>query len=79
MMHLNKFEDFKYKNFTIQDIIQCVKNNGYIYAKIVNDYPDNDVESPLRALSVDNDGLVTVEIDGGEYEVGIDNIEKIDY
>jgi len=78
MRHLNKFEDFKYKFITQEDIINCIKNSGYIYTKIVKDLPESDSEEPIRPLSVDNDGLITVEIGGKEYEVDLKNVEKID-
>lgn len=73
------FEDFKVNNFTIEDIIKCIKDNGVIYATIVKDLPDNDPKEPLRAVSVDDDGLITIEFDGNEYQVDIKDVEKIEY
>jgi hypothetical protein len=70
-------ESLKIKNFTIDDIIKCIRNKGYIYATIINNFPDNSPEEPLNPMSVDDDGLITVEIDGEEYEVELKNVDKI--
>jgi hypothetical protein len=83
MKHIKLYEDFKVNNqggtlITLDDIINCIKNDGVIYATIISDFPDNDPEEPLNPLSVDDDGLVTIEYDGRQYEVKLDNIEKIE-
>jgi hypothetical protein len=79
MRYLKFFEAFKYKNFTIEDIINCIQSNGFIYATIVKDLPDNDPDMTINPMSVDDDGLITVEIDGSEYEVDLKNVEKIEF
>jgi len=79
MIHIKLFEDFKLKHIELQDVIDCIKNNGFVYSKSIKDYPEADGETPIKALSVDNDGLVTVDIDGKEYEIDLENIEKVDY
>lgn len=84
MKWLKLFEDFKLNNkegslITIDDIIKCIKGGGVIYTTIVNDYPDNDPKESIRPVSVDNDGLITVDIDGYEYTVDIKNVEKINF
>ena len=78
MRYLKFFESFKYKNFTIEDIINCIQSNGFIYATTVKDLPDNDPDMAINPMSVDDDGLITVEIDGSEYEVDLKNVEKIE-
>lgn len=78
MKYLKRFEGFKVKNITEEDIINCIQSNGYVYATIVKNYPNNDPEQPLKPLSIDEDGLVTLEIDGKEYETELRNIEKCD-
>jgi hypothetical protein len=77
--HLMLFEDFKQKNITIDDIIKCIDSGGLIYTDIVKKYPKNDPEEGLNPVSVDDDGLVTVDIDGQTYEVDLEDINKIDY
>lgn len=79
MKWIKLFEDFKVNNFTLEDVIKCIKDNGVIYATIVKDLPDNDPKEPLRAVSVDDDGLITVEFDGNEYQVDLNDVEKIEY
>ena len=77
MKYLKFFESFKYKNFTLKDIRDCIKNGGYIWATKVKNFPDNNPELALNPMSVDDDGLITVEIDGSEYEVELKNVDKI--
>lgn len=84
MKRLKLFEDFKLNNeegelITLDDIIKCIKNNGVIYTSIVKDYPDNNSEEPINPVSIDDDGLITVDIDGSEYNVDIKDVEKIDF
>lgn len=84
MKWIKLFEDFKNNNeegnlITIDDVIDCIKNNGFIYTKIIKDLPNNDPDESLKALSVDNDGVVTIEYDNNEYEVDIKNISKLEY
>ena len=73
------FEDFKQNNITMDDIIKCIDKGGVIFAEIVKNYPDNDPKEPITPVSVDDDGLVTVSIDGGTYEVNLSDINKIEY
>lgn len=79
MKRLKLFEDFKVNNITIDDVIECIKKGGVIYATIVKDLPDNDPKEPLKVVDIDDDGLVTVEYDGSEYTVDLNDIEKIEY
>ena len=84
MKWIKLFEDFKNNNeegtlITQDDIIKCIKDNGVLYATIVHDFPDNNPEEPLKPVDVDEDGLVTVEYDGKEYTVDLNDIEKIEY
>lgn len=84
MKRLKLFEDFKLNNeegelITVDDIIKCIKNNGVIYTSIVKNYPNNNPEEPINPVSIDDDGLITVDIDGSEYNVDIKDVEKIDF
>ena len=79
MRYLKFFESFKYKNFTIEDIINCIQSNGFIYTTIVNNLPDNDPDMAINPMSVDDDGLITVDINGSEYEVDLKNVDKIEF
>lgn len=84
MKYLKLFEDFKNNNeegslITIEDIIKCIRDNGSIYATIVHNFPNNDPKEPLRPVDIDEDGLITVDYDGEQYEVDLRDVEKIEY
>lgn len=84
MKWIKLFEDFKSNNeegnlITLDDIINCIKNNGVIYTTIIKNLPDNDPEEPLKPLSVDDDGLITIEYNDNEYEVDIKNVKNIEF
>lgn len=83
MKRLKLFEDFKKNNqegtlITQEDIIKCIKNRGLIFATIVHNFPDNDPEKGLSPVDIDEDGLITVEFDGKEYTVDLNDVEKIE-
>ena len=73
------FENTKLKNFEIDDIIDCIENKGYIFTEMLRDKRDHNPDKPLRPLSVDDDGLITVDFDGSEAEVELKNVEKIEF
>lgn len=80
MKYLKSFyENTKIKNFEIEDIIKCIENKGYIFTEVVKDKKDHNPDKPLRPLSVDDDGLITVDFDGSEAEVELKNVEKIEF
>ena len=78
MKWIKTFESFKVKNITSEDVIKTIKGGGRVFATIIKDFPNNDPKEPLTPVSIDDDGLVTVEHDGKEYEVDLEDIEKID-
>jgi hypothetical protein len=84
MKWIKLFEDFKQNNeegtlITMDDIINCIKSKGVIYATIIKKYPHNDPKDPITPVDIDEDGLITVEIDGNEYYVDLDDVEKIEF
>ena len=84
MKYIKLFETFKNNNIegsliTKQDIIDCIRNGGVVYATIIKNLPNNKPDNPLKVVSIDDDGLVTVEFNGSEYDISLKNIEKIDY
>ncbi len=78
MKFIKTYEGFKVKNITEDDIIQCIRSNGFVFATSIKDFPNNDPKSPLKPVSIDEDGLVTIEFEGKEYEVELKNIDKCD-
>lgn len=79
MKFMKLYEDFKQNNITQSDLVKCINAGGVIYAQIVRDFPNHNSEEALNAVSVDDDGLVTVEHEGNNYEVDLKNINKIEY
>ena len=88
MKNLKTYKNFK-KNkkvnniegnlITIDDIIDCITNNGKVYVTIIKNLPNNDPDRAISPVSIDDDGEVTIEYDGKEYEVSLRNIESIEY
>ena len=84
MKWIKLFEDFKQNNeegtlITIDDIIKCIRERGVIYATIIHNYPDNNPKKPIEPVDIDEDGLITVYIDGREYYIDLNDVEKIEY
>lgn len=83
MKWIKLFEDFKKNNeegtlITQDDIINCIKKGGLVFSTIVHDYPDNDDKVGMKPIDIDNDGLITVEIDGKQYNIDLNDVEKIE-
>jgi hypothetical protein len=58
MKHIKLYEDFKTNNqdgdlIKVDDIINCIKSGGVIYATIIKNLPDNDPKEPLSPVSID--------------------------
>lgn len=79
MKHIKLYEQFKVKNFSVQDVVDCITAGGIIYSEIVKDFPENIPDLPLNPVSVDDDGLITVEVDGKNFEVDLKDVKKIEY
>jgi hypothetical protein len=84
MKYIKLFEDFKMNNgegnlITQDDIIKCIKERGVIYATIIKNLPGNDPKEPITPVDIDEDGLITVEINGREYGIDLKNIEKVEF
>jgi hypothetical protein len=84
MKWLRLFEDFKNNNeegtlITQDDIVKCVKEKGLIYATIIKYFPDNKPDEGMTPVDIDEDGLITVDIDGKEYNIDLNDVEKIEF
>lgn len=62
-----------------KDVIDCIHKGGVIFTKIVKNYSKHEEDKPIRPISIDNDGTVTVEIEENKYEVDLKNIIKLEY
>jgi len=78
-MRIKLFEDYKTRNFTVDDIVSCIDNGGVVYASVVKGLPGNDPGTPLRPVSVDDSGVVTVSLDGSYHEVRLSNVDRIEW
>jgi hypothetical protein len=76
MKWMKLFEEFEKSKITLQNIEDCVKGGGKIFATIIKDYPNNDPNEPLTPVSMD-ESTVTVEIEGNYYDIDIDDIERV--
>ncbi len=84
MKRLKLFEDFKKNNeegtlITQDDVINCIKDRGLIFSEIIHDYPGNDPKVGMIPLDIDEDGLITVEISGRQYNIDLSDVTKIEY
>jgi hypothetical protein len=84
MKWLKLFEDFKQNNeegdlLKQEDIIKCIEKGGIMYATIVQEIPDNDPKEPLKAIDIDEDGLITIEQNNKIGYVKIEDVEKIEF
>ena len=83
MKWIKLFEDFKQNNqegslLKQEDIIKCIEKGGTIYATIVQEIPENDPKQPLKAVDIDEDGLITVEQGSKIGYVKLEDVEKIE-
>lgn len=83
MKWIKLFEDFKQNNeagdlLKQEDIIKCIEKGGILYATIVQEIPENDPKEPLKAIDIDEDGLITVEQNNKIGYVKIEDVEKIE-
>jgi hypothetical protein len=83
MKWIKLFEDFKQNNevgdlLKQEDIIKCIEKGGIMYATIVQEIPENDPKEPLKAVDIDEDGLITVEQNNKIGYVKLEDVEKIE-
>jgi len=84
MKWIKLFEDFSKNNeegtlITQEDIIKCIKKGGLVFSTIVHDLPDNDPEKGMKPVDIDEDGLITVEINDKQYNIDLNDVEKIEF
>jgi hypothetical protein len=79
MKWLKLFEDFEGSKVSIENIIDCIEKDGFIYTDIVKGYPQNDPKEPLKPVDIGENGTITIDLDGNLYEVELKDVNKIDY
>ena len=83
MKWIKMFDDFKQNNqegslLKQEDVIRCIEKGGQLFATIVQEIPDNDPKEPLKAVDIDEDGLITVEQGSKIGYVKLEDVEKIE-
>ena len=83
MKWIKMFEDFKQNNqegslLKQEDVIRCIEKGGQLFATRVQEIPDNDPKEPLKAVDIDEDGLITVEQGSKIGYVKLEDVEKIE-
>lgn len=74
MKLIKTYENFNQKkvnNITIQDIRDIIRKGGCFYTKTDT--------NPIKPRSVDDNGLITVEIEDEIREIEIDNVDSIEF
>lgn len=80
MRNILTFESFNNNSkVSIDDMVDCILNGGRIYVDTIKNLPNVDHKVPVNPLSVDEDGLITIEVDGSNYEVDIQNVTKVEF
>lgn len=76
-MSIKKFKEFNNYKFTQDQIVDSIKNGKFLLVKNVKNLPNHSEEVPVLPLDIDEDGLITIDIDGRNYEVDLKNVIKI--
>jgi len=76
-MKLKLFKEFTKSLFSIDDIIEAIEGGNLIRVNNIKNLPDHDREIPVKPVSIDEEGLVTISTDSGEFEVEIENVVEI--
>lgn len=76
-MKLKLFREFSESTFSVDDIVKSIEAGDLLRVKNIKNLPDHDESDPVKPISVDDDGLVTISTDSGDFEVTIDNIKEI--
>ena len=79
MRWIKIFEDFTKSKVSLEEIIDCIEKGGNIYAEVIKGYPNNDLKTPLRPVDIDEDGNITIDIEGKLYEVELEKVKRIEY
>lgn len=82
MKYLKLFEDYKVNNITIDDIINVIKNNGYLYSDVlIDDNPDHkhNPEDKLIPVDIDDDGMISIDINGDVHYAKLEWVNRIEW
>ncbi len=72
MKHLKYFE-----SVTVEDVIGCIEDENMLYIKAVPGLPDHNPEEAVRPVSITDDGIISLEINGEYHDASLRNVTKI--
>lgn len=76
-MKLKLFKEFSESTFSVDDIIKSIEDGYLLKVKNIKNLPDHNESDPVKPVSVDDDGLITISTNFGDFEVEIDNVIEI--
>lgn len=76
-MKLKLFREFSNSKFSQEDIIGAIRSGKLLKVKNIKNLPTHNEEDLVKPLSVDEDGLITISTDSGDFEVEISNLIEI--
>jgi hypothetical protein len=63
--------------FSLDDIVDLIETGGLIRVKNIKNLPDHNESDIVKPISVDDDGLITISTNSGEFEVEVNNVIEI--
>lgn len=79
MRYIKIYEEFKESDITVDDIISVIKNDGFIYTKTIKDLYDHNTEDKVKPVEIDDNGDISLDIEGTLYYTKLKYVYKIDY
>lgn len=76
-MKLKLFKEFSESTFSVDDIVKSIEDGYLLKVKNIKNLPDHNESDPVKPVSVDDDGLITISTNFGDFEVEIDNVIEI--
>lgn len=76
-MKLKLFKEFSESLFSLDDIVDLIETGGLIRVKNIKNLPDHNESDTVKPISVDDDGLITISTNSGEFEVEVNNVIEI--
>lgn len=76
-MKLKLFKEFSESLFSLDDIVDLIETGGLIRVKNIKNLPDHNESDIVKPISVDDDGLITISTNSGEFEVEVNNVIEI--
>lgn len=76
-MKLKLFKEFSESTFSVDDIVKSIEDGYLLKVKNIKNLPNHNESDPVKPVSVDDDGLITISTNFGDFEVEIDNVIEI--